>query len=141
MLLELDVRDFAIIDHLHVRVAPGFNVLTGETGAGKSIVVDAVGQLLGDRADAELVRAGSERALIEGIFDAGPAADRIASLLEEYGIEAEPELILRREIHSAGRSTARINGRAVPVRALAELAGLLVDIHGQTKNGPLKREP
>ncbi len=140
MLLELDVRDFAIIDHLRVRLAPGFNAITGETGAGKSIVVDAVGQLLGARADTALVRAGAERAVIEGIFDPGDAAGRVAARLAEYGVEPDDALILSREVYAAGRSTARVNGRPVPVRALADLGELLVDIHGQSDNLSLLRE-
>ncbi len=140
MLLELDVRDFAIIDHLHVRFAPGFNVLTGETGAGKSIIVDAVAQILGERADSEIIRAGAERAQVEAVFDVGDIADRIEPTLLQYGVASEPELILRREIHATGRSTARVNGRAVPVRALSELGALLVDIHGQSEHVSLKRE-
>ncbi len=140
MLLELDIRDFAIIDHLRVRCAPGFNVLTGETGAGKSIVVDGLAQLLGGRAYGEMVRAGASRAIIEGIFDPATVADRIAPILATYGVDEEGELIVRREIHPGGRSTARINGRAVPVRVLAELGSCLVDLHDQTDNAALARE-
>ncbi len=140
MLLELDVRDFAIIDHLRLRLAPGFNAITGETGAGKSIVVDAVGLLLGARADTALVRAGAERAVVEGIFDPGPAGERVAARLAEYSIDPDDTLILAREVYAAGRSTARVNGRAVPVRALVEIGELLVDIHGQSDNLSLLRE-
>jgi DNA repair protein RecN (Recombination protein N) len=140
MLLELDIRDFAIIDHLRIRYAPGFSVLTGETGAGKSIVVDALAQLLGDRACSELIRSGSDRAQIEGVFEPSLASDRVGALLAEHGIESDAQLILRREIHAGGRSTARVNGRAVPVKALADLGTILVDIHGQSDNASLKRE-
>ncbi len=140
MLLELEVRDFAIIERMRVRLGTGFSVLTGETGAGKSIIVDAVGQLLGERADTTMIRAGAETALIEGVFDPGPGSKMLDELLDEYGVESGPELILRREIHAAGRSSARINGRAVPVRALAEMGERLVDIHGQSESASLKRE-
>ncbi|MFN2115589.1 MAG: DNA repair protein RecN [Anaerolineae bacterium] len=140
MLVELEVRDFAIIDHLRCTFEPGFNVLTGETGAGKSIVIGALGQILGERADATLVRTGAERAIVSAVFDPGEDADRLAPVLESYGLDASDELILGREIHAAGRSTARVNGRAVPAKALSELGALLVDIHGQSESASLKRE-
>jgi len=140
MLVELAIRDFAIIEDVRLRLTPGFNALTGETGAGKSILVGAVGQLLGDRADTDAVRSGAERAIIEGVFEPGARADRIREVLEVYGIDEDPVLIMCREIHAAGRSTARINGRAVPVRALTEIGQLLIDIHGQSDNASLKRE-
>ncbi len=142
MLLELDIRDFAIIDHVQMGLGPGFNVVTGETGAGKSIVVDSVGLLLGDRADISLVRAGADRAVITGLFEPGGNAARLTELLDEYGLslEAGEPLIVVRELHAAGRSVARINGQAVPVRALSELGALLIDVHGQSDNASLKRE-
>lgn len=140
MLTELEVRDFAIIDRIRCHFAPGLNVVTGETGAGKSIIVDAVGQLLGQRADSTVVRAGCERAFVQGVFEPGEARDAVAAILEANGLEVEPELILSREIQAAGRSTARINGRAVPARVLAEIAQVLVDVHGQSESASLKRE-
>jgi len=140
MLIELDIRDLAIIDHLRLRLAPGFIAITGETGAGKSIVVDAVGLLIGERADTTLVRAGAERTVVEGIFDPGSAAERVAAVLAAYGVEPAGEVIVSREVYAAGRSGARINGRAVPVRALVDLGCLLVDIHGQSDNVSLLRE-
>jgi DNA repair protein RecN (Recombination protein N) len=140
MLLELDVRDFAIIDHLRVRFTPGFNVVTGETGAGKSILVDAVGLLVGERADSDAVRAGAERAVVDGVFDVSRRAQAVRAVLEAYGVDLGADLIVSREVHPAGRSTARVNGRPVPVKALAELGAILVDIHGQSDNASLKRE-
>ncbi|MEO8084447.1 MAG: DNA repair protein RecN [Ardenticatenales bacterium] len=140
MLVELAIRDYAIIDDLRLRLAPGFNVLTGETGAGKSIIVGALGLLLGERAESSAVRAGAERAVIEGVFEPGARADALRAVLEAYGIDEDPVLIVAREVHAEGRSTGRINGRAVPVRALAELGALLVDVHGQSDNASLKRE-
>jgi DNA repair protein RecN (Recombination protein N) len=139
MLVDLDVRDFAIIDHIVCRLSPGFNVLTGETGAGKSIIVDAVGQLIGERSDSTMVRSGCERAVIQGVFDLGERSDRLALLLATYGVECEPRLIVSREVSAGGGSTARINGRLVPVKALTEVGQLLVDIHGQSENTSLKR--
>lgn len=142
MLLDLDIRDLAIIDHLSLALEPGFNVITGETGAGKSIVVDAVGLLLGERADVTVVRAGAARALVSGSFEPGAAREAVEAVLADYGVEAEPgePLILSREVHAAGRSAARVNGRPLPVKALQELGRLLVDIHGQSDSASLMRE-
>ena len=133
MLEELTIDDFAIIDHLAVRLEPGFNVLTGETGAGKSIIIDAVGAVIGGRVSAEAVRSGSKAARVEGIFrlDDADLAAAVTDALEGYDLleEGDASMILSREISAAGRSTARINGRAVPVSVLAGLGELLVDIH------------
>jgi DNA repair protein RecN (Recombination protein N) len=133
MLLELQISDFAIIDRLHLRLGEGFNVLTGETGAGKSIIIDALGTLRGEKAEVSFVRAGSPRARIEGIFslDDCPA---VLPLLQEYGLleEDDGQVILAREISAeSGRSVARVNGRAVSTSVLRELGGRLLDIHGQ----------
>jgi DNA repair protein RecN (Recombination protein N) len=133
MLLEINISDFAIIERLHLRLGAGFNVLTGETGAGKSIIIDALGTLRGERADPTFVRAGAGRARVEGIFSIADRADLIP-VLEEYGLwDGEDEqVILSREIHAeSGRSVARVNGRAVNSAALREIGGRLVDIHGQ----------
>jgi DNA repair protein RecN (Recombination protein N) len=133
MLLEINISDFAIIERLHLRLGAGFNVLTGETGAGKSIIIDALGTLRGERTDPTFVRAGAARARVEGIFSITDRADLIP-VLEEYGLwDGEDEqVILSREIHAeSGRSVARVNGRAVNSAALREIGGRLVDIHGQ----------
>lgn len=143
MLEELTITNFAIIDRLDVRFDPGFNVLTGETGAGKSIIIDAVGAVLGGRVSAEMVRTGAATARVEGVFtldgDAGPMHDllREHDLLDED--DADAALILRREINATGRSTARVNGRAVPVGVLGRVGDLLVDIHGQSEHLSLFR--
>lgn len=135
MLLELNIRDFAIIDRLNLEFAPGFNVLTGETGAGKSILIDALGTLLGDKPDPSFVRAGANSARVEGVFALGERAD-MGPVLAEYGLDdGEEQLIMVREINAAtGRSVARINGRAVNSATLREVASYLVDIHGQHEN-------
>lgn len=139
MLVELTIRNFAIIDRLHVTLSPDFTVLTGETGAGKSIIVDAMDALLGGKYGAEFVRTGAASAAIEGIFNAPPRAD-LAQQLAEYGLQAEDDmLILSREIHGSGRSTARINGRAVPGSVLQDVAQALLDIHGQSEHLSLLR--
>jgi DNA repair protein RecN (Recombination protein N) len=134
MLTELVISDFAIIDSLRLILTPGFNVLTGETGAGKSIIIDAVGLLLGGRADTTMVRAGANLAQIEGIFHLSTQMQELLDLvLEREGLEGEsPEvLVLGREIRANGRSYCRVNGRAVSLSLLEEIGGPLVDIHGQ----------
>ncbi len=141
MLSELTIIDFAIIDRLRLPLAPGFNVLTGETGAGKSIIIDAVGLLLGGKADSDAVRAGCDRALVEGVFDL-PASPELRALLIENDLENEDDpdrLWLARETRSGGRSTARVNGRSVPSSLLREIGELLVDIHGQSEHLSLLR--
>jgi DNA repair protein RecN (Recombination protein N) len=133
MLLELNISDFAIIDRLNLRLADGFNVLTGETGAGKSIIIDALGTLRGERTDPTFVRAGTERARIEGVFSVDDRPD-VVPLLEEYGLwdGEDDQVILSREINrESGRSVARVNGRAVSSVVLREIGSRLVDIHGQ----------
>jgi DNA repair protein RecN (Recombination protein N) len=133
MLLELNISDFAIIERLNLRLGVGFNVLTGETGAGKSIIIDALGTLRGERTDPTFVRAGAQRARVEGIFSIADQAD-VIPLLEEYGLwdGEDDQIILSREINSeSGRSVARVNGRAVNSSVLREVGARLVDIHGQ----------
>jgi len=144
MLAELTITNFAIIDRVQLQLAAGFNVLTGETGAGKSIIVDALSQLLGSRADTTLIRAGADRARIEGVFVLDAAQHRmLGPLLQEYGLIDEDEnsetLILVRELHSTGRSTGRVNGRAVTIGVLQAISEKLVDIHGQSEHLSLKR--
>ena len=133
MLLELNISDFAIIDRLNLRLNEGFNVLTGETGAGKSIIIDALGTLRGERADPTFVRAGAERARVEGVFSIADCVD-LVPVLKEYGLfdDDDEQVILSREVSAeSGRSVARINGRAVNLATLREVGGRLVDIHGQ----------
>ncbi|MDB4890181.1 MAG: repair protein RecN [Gemmatimonadetes bacterium] len=131
MLTELRIKNFAIIESLTLPLARGFNVLSGETGAGKSIIVGALGLLLGERASADLIRTGAERATVEGVFD---VADRpeIAAMLDERGIDAEePLVVLKREIAAAGRTRAWVNGTTVSATILAEVGRQLVNLHGQ----------
>ncbi len=133
MLAELHVSNFAIIDDLHLIFHPGFNVLTGETGAGKSIIIDAIDLLLGGKTSQEMVRAGERIARVEGIFELDRvAAERVRAWLQAHELEDEDgQVILAREVRRGGRSVARINGRAVAQALLAELGEMLVDIHGQ----------
>src|SRR5436309_15505640 len=131
MLTELRIRNFAIIESLSLPLARGFNVLSGETGAGKSIIVGALGLLLGERANIDLIRTGAERATVEGVFDIAERTE-IASLLDEHGIEVdEPLVVLKREIAAAGRTRAWVNGSAVSASLLAEIGRHLVNLHGQ----------
>lgn len=143
MLVELNIKDFAIIDELRVRFTPGLNVLTGETGAGKSIIVDALGAALGQRVDSDVVRTGAGQALAEAVFELDPASaiQELTSVLSEHGLEAEEGmLILSREINRAtGRTVARVNGRVVPMSLLQRVGQLLVDIHGQSEHLSLLR--
>lgn len=142
MLVELQIRDFAIIDRLSLRLGPGLNALTGETGAGKSIVIDALGAVLGDRTTADVVRTGARRASVDARFDLTDLPQRtdIESVLDDLGIEPDDgDLILSREIAANGRSGARINGRSVTVSNLQRVGHLLVDIHGQSEHLSLLR--
>ncbi|MCC6167787.1 MAG: DNA repair protein RecN [Caldilineaceae bacterium] len=145
MLHELSIRNFAIIDDLHLRFGDGLNILTGETGAGKSIIIDALGLLLGDRAAAEWVRAGAELAEIEAVFFLPPANEvsaEVRRVLDEQGLD-EPDapdwLTLGREVRLSGRNICRVNGRTVSLQILSDLAGHLIDVHGQGEHLNLLR--
>ena len=133
MLTSLYIRHIALIDEMTVPFSPGLNVLTGETGAGKSIIVDAMALLLGGRADKGLIRDGETRALVEGLFDLHDCHDAVA-FLREMDISSdgdENELTLSREITHAGRSVCRVNGVTVPAAQYQQLTSLLMDLHGQ----------
>jgi DNA repair protein RecN (Recombination protein N) len=137
MLTELHIRNFALIDDLTVELGPGLNVLTGETGAGKSIVVGALSLLLGERASSEVVRAGTDKAIIEGTFEVDPTPDLLA-WLEDRGIDlSERMLILKREVAVEGRSRAWINGSPATAGLLGELGAALVSLHGQHQHQTL----
>ena len=136
MLRLFSVTNFATIEQLEIELAPGFSVLTGETGAGKSIIVDALSLLLGGRADVGMVRSGARQSRVEGIFLlSGDISQKITVALDEYEIDlGEEEIILAREVNVDGRNTCRVNGRIVPLRLLGTLAQHLVDIHGQNQH-------
>jgi DNA repair protein RecN (Recombination protein N) len=131
MLVELAVENLAVVERLRLRLHPGFNVLTGETGSGKSLVVGALSLLFGGRASPDMIRTGEQRALVSGIFEL-PSDPRLRTLLEQAGISAEDgELLLEREITASGKSRAWAGSRPVTVAFLRELAPFLGDIHGQ----------
>jgi DNA repair protein RecN (Recombination protein N) len=142
MLLELAITDFAIIASSRITFGPGMHVLTGETGAGKSILLDALGLVLGDRASSDVVRSGARRARIEALFELnGDRADLVRALLDEQGIEAdEDHVVVTREVSDNGRSTARINGQIVTVGQLDAIGDLLVDIHGQSDHFAIRQK-
>ncbi|MEP7290794.1 MAG: DNA repair protein RecN [Chloroflexota bacterium] len=143
MLEEIRISNFAIIDHLELGFGQGLNVITGETGAGKSIIIDAVDLLLGGKADAAMVRAGAEKAVIEATFSLSRAAESLIlpvlerdELVDESGTDL---LTLSREIRANGRSSARVNGVTINLDVLSEIGDLLVDVHGQSAHLSLLR--
>ena len=132
MLLELRVENYAVIDNVVVEFAPGLNLLTGETGAGKSILIDALTLLLGDKASAEVIRHGTEKAVVAAIFEAEPSG--IAAVLEENGLDSEgDQLIVRREITANGRGRVFVNNQPATVGVLKQLAPHLAVIHAQNE--------
>jgi len=139
MLTHLQIRDFAIIDLIELEVRAGLTVLTGETGAGKSIVVDALALLSGGKGGAEVVRAGTERAELSATFDISDSPPELRDLLKEQSIEADDELTMRRVIAADGRSRGYINGVSVPLTLLRDVGAQVVDIHGQHEFQSLTR--
>jgi DNA repair protein RecN (Recombination protein N) len=141
MLTEIRIRNLAIIEQLTLPLAPGFNVLTGETGAGKSIIVGALGLLLGERASSDAVRTGADKAVVEGDFEIG-THEGIRALLDARGLESEDGmLVLKREVAANGRARAWVNGTTVTAAVLAELGEALVSVHGQHASQALLDEP
>ncbi|NWF64708.1 MAG: DNA repair protein RecN [Chloroflexi bacterium] len=137
MLTELRIQNFAIIDKLHLRFGSGLIILTGETGAGKSIILDAVVMLIGGKADTTFVRTDSDAAFVEGVFQLkGPEREAVHEVLnrEELMDDDSDYVVLMREVRREGRSVARVNGRTVNVGLLRELGALLIDIHGQAEH-------
>ena len=130
MLLSLSIRNIALMDEMHVEFSRGLHVLTGETGAGKSILVDAVTLLLGGRAQKELIRRGEEKARVEGVFDLSDCPG-VRALLKEWEMDEGDELILCREITAQGRSSCRVNGMLIPLSQYQQATIQLMDIHGQ----------
>lgn len=137
MLLELEVTNFALIDNLKIEFEKGLNILTGETGAGKSIIIDALNMVVGDRADREFVRTGTNKCRIQAIFSFNKT-EGILELLTNNGIDFEDDtLIITREIHATGRSVSRVNGVIINQSILKRVAEYLIDIHGQHEHQSL----
>ena len=141
MLLELEIRDFALIDHLRLQFEPGLTILSGETGAGKSILIDAVSMCLGGRGDRELVKSGREKARIQAIFEVA-LIPRQKEVLEEAGVELDDDqqLIVSREIYHNGRSVSRINGVTLTQQLLKLIMQPIADLHGQHEHQSLLRQ-
>ena len=141
MLVELHVTNFALIDHLDLTFGAGLNILTGETGAGKSIIIDALGLALGERAGSDLIRTGSARATVEAVFDLTHAPAEVRRRLTEAGLDTDEDkdtLLVTRELARAGgKSQCRLNGRLMPISVLKEIAEGLVDVHGQHEHQSL----
>lgn len=137
MLLQLDIHNIALIDDISVELGEGLNVLTGETGAGKSIIIDSINAVLGDRVSRDIIRTGADKACVEAVFQVD--AERIRDILNDMGMEPEEDgtLILSREITQSGRNTCRINGKMVSASFMKAIGERLIDIHGQHDNQSL----
>ena len=137
MLLELNIRNIALIERLHVEFGEGLNVLTGETGAGKSIVIDSVNLALGGHADRDLIRTGADKASVQAVFDIS-GNDRVKRLLSEWELEAEEDILpVARELSASGRNLCRVAGSVVPLSQLRQVTSLLVEMHGQHEHQEL----
>ena len=139
MLQELSIKDFAIIDEIQISFQPKMTVLTGETGAGKSIIIDALGLLAGGRGSTEFIRKGEKKAVIQGLFTL-PREANTYNILEEYGIDSEDgQIILQRDLYRGGRNICRINGMMVNLATLRKIGETLIDIHGQNEHQELMK--
>lgn len=132
MLRELSIENLAVIEKASIAFDDKLNVFTGETGAGKSILIGGINAILGGRVSKDIVRAGTEKAVVTGLFDDLP--ESVKAKLSDNGFAVDDELLLQRDIHADGKSTARINGRATTVAILRDIASELIDIHGQHDN-------
>ena len=140
MLQTLSIKQFAIIDELEVNFGDGLTVLSGETGAGKSIIIDAIGQLIGMRASSNYVRHGEKKAVIEGIFDIDNSKEAI-SILHDLSIDIDEDfLLVKREIFSSGKSICRVNNQTVTLQDLRKIMQELLDIHGQHETQTLLKQ-
>ncbi|MGE5614155.1 MAG: DNA repair protein RecN [Bacillota bacterium] len=137
MLIQLEIHDVALIDKVSIELGAGLNILTGETGAGKSIIIDSINAILGSRVSKDIIRTGSEKALIEAVFLTD--SDRVRDIMNDLGMEPEEDgtIILSREITQSGRNTCRVNGKMVAASFLKAIGERLIDIHGQQDNQSL----
>ena len=138
MLKNLLIKNYALIEEISVEFSRGLTIITGETGAGKSILIDALGLLLGERASSEMIRTGAEKAIVEGMFDV-TGNKQIAEILQSNESDAADEIIIRREVTSKGQSRCFVNDSPVSVAMLREIGDLLVDLHGQHEHQSLLR--
>jgi DNA repair protein RecN (Recombination protein N) len=138
MLTDLSITNIAIIDTLHLTLRPGLTVLTGETGAGKSIIIDAVGLIMGGRASVDLIRSGTDEASVEAIFDISGCPE-VQEILEQAGLEAGTELLVKRSISRSGKNRIFINGSLATLAILTDIAGRLINIYGQHESQTLLR--
>ncbi|MDA8413383.1 MAG: DNA repair protein RecN [Desulfobacteraceae bacterium] len=138
MLTDLTIKNIAIIDSLHIAFSSGLTVLTGETGAGKSIIIDAVGLIMGSRASSDLIRSGEEEATVEAIFDISERPE-VVQVLEQAGLEAGTELLFKRSISRSGKNRIFINGSMATLVLLTDIAGRLINIYGQHESQTLLR--
>lgn len=138
MLTDLSIRNFAIIDNLHIAFHSGLNILTGETGAGKSIIIDAVNLILGGRASTDLIRSGEEEAQVEALFDLSGSPD-VAAAMADSGIDQEGELLIKRTISRSGKNRVFLNGSLATTSQLADIAPRLINIYGQHESQSLLR--
>jgi DNA repair protein RecN (Recombination protein N) len=138
MLTDLSITNIAIIDTLHLTLRPGLTVLTGETGAGKSIIIDAVGLIMGGRASTDLIRSGTDEASVEAIFDISTRPE-VQAILEQSGLEAGTELLVKRSISRSGKNRIFINGSLATLAILTDIAGRLINIYGQHESQTLLR--
>jgi len=138
MLRNLYVKNYALIEEIEVEFKSGLNIITGETGAGKSILIEALGLILGERASSEVVRKGADKAIVEGIFYVG-GNKKIKKILEDNGLDFSDELILRREVSAKGQSRCFVNDTPIPLALMKEIGNHLVDLHGQHEHQSLLR--
>ncbi len=138
MLKSLQVKDYALIEEINVEFGKGLNIITGETGAGKSILIDAMSLLLGERASTEVVRKGANKSVVEGIFEI-ESNKKVKKILEENEIDFLPELIMRREISLKGANRCFLNDTPVTLTLIKDAGNLLVDLHGQHEHQSLLR--
>ena len=137
MIKSLDIKNFALVDHVTLEFKKGLSMLTGETGSGKSIIVDALGLLLGSKSYSEMIRSGFSNAIVTGLFEVYQEDD-LRQIFEDAGLDFDPEeILIRREIIQNGRGRAFINNQMIPITFLRKIRNYLVDIHGQSEQQSL----
>ena len=139
MIKSLLIQDYALIEKINVDFKSGLNIITGETGAGKTILIDAMSLLLGERASSDVIRKGADKSVVEGIFEVDKNK-RVKTFLNENELEELPELIIRREISAKGSNRCFVNDTPVSLNIIKELGDLLVDLHGQHEHQSLLRK-